>query len=91
MPKTEVVRARVDAHIKEEARIVLEQIGLTPSDAIRMFLTTVANRKELPFHPMDFFEPNAETIAAMEEAERGENLATFDTVESMMEHLNAPD
>ena len=55
-----------------------------------MFLTSVAKKKELPFHPMDFFEPNAETIAAMEETERGE-VHTSLTVEELMKDLRAPD
>jgi DNA-damage-inducible protein J len=91
MSKTDVVRARIDAQVKEEASRVLGEMGLTPSDGIRMFLTSVAKKKELPFHPMDFFEPNAETIAAMEELERGENITTCETVEELMEQLNAPD
>ena len=90
MSKTEVVRARIDAQVKEEASRVLGEMGLTPSDGIRMFLTSVAKKKELPFHPMDFFEPNAETIAAMEEAERGK-VHTSLTVEELMEDLRAPD
>ncbi|SFU50949.1 type II toxin-antitoxin system RelB/DinJ family antitoxin [Nitrosospira multiformis] len=56
-----------------------------------MFLTSVAKKKEPPFHPFDFFEPNAETIKAMEELERGENITPFETVEDLMKHLNAPD
>lgn len=91
MAKTEIVRARIDAQLKEEASRVLEEMGLTPSDGIRMFLTSVARKKELPFHPFDFFEPNAETIGAMEELERREDVATFETIEDLMEHLNAPD
>lgn len=59
---------------------MLGETGLTVSDGIRLFLRSVATKKKLPFHPMDFFEPDAETIAAMEEAERGENLTTCETV-----------
>ena len=91
MAKTEIVRARIDAQVKEEASRILEQMGLTPSDGIRMFLTSVAKKKELPFHPFDFFEPNAETVSAMEELDRGEDIASFETVEDLMKHLNAPD
>jgi DNA-damage-inducible protein J len=36
-----------------------------------MFLTSVAKKKELPFHPMDFFEPNTETIAAWKRRNAG--------------------
>lgn len=33
MPSSEVIRARIDALIKQEAEVILEAIGLTVSDA----------------------------------------------------------
>jgi len=68
MSANAVVRARVDEHIKEEATVVLAAMGLTVSDAFRLMLTRVAREKSLPF---DLLVPNAETIAAMKEARRG--------------------
>lgn len=73
MPANAVVRARIDEHIKEEATIVLAAMGLTVSDAFRLMLTRVVREKSLPFDPL---VPNAETIAAMKEARRG-NLKTL--------------
>jgi DNA-damage-inducible protein J len=49
MASTDIVRARIDRHIKEEATNVLAQMGLSVSDAIRMLLTRVAADKALPF------------------------------------------
>ena len=49
MASTDVVRARIDGHIKEEATNVLAQMGLSVSDAIRMLLTRVAADKALTF------------------------------------------
>ena len=49
MASTDVVRARIDGHIKEEATNVLAQMGLSVSDAIRMLLTRIAADKALPF------------------------------------------
>jgi len=49
MASTDVVRARIDGHIKEEASNVLAQMGLSVSDAIRMLLTRIAADKALPF------------------------------------------
>ena len=72
MSANAVVRARIDEHIKEEATIVLAAMGLTVSDAFRLMLTRIAREKSLPFDPL---VPNAETIAAMKEARRG-NLKT---------------
>jgi DNA-damage-inducible protein J len=46
---TDVVRARIDGHIKEEATNVLAGMGLSVSDAIRILLTRIAADKALPF------------------------------------------
>ncbi len=82
-----VVRARIDARIKEEASVVLAAMGLTVSDAFRILLTRVAREKALPFEPL---VPNEETIAAMREARAG-NLESFDSVEALMASLHAED
>ena len=65
MPANSVVRARIDEDIKREASLVLEAMGLTVSDALRMMLVRVATEKALPFQPL---VPNTKTIAAMREA-----------------------
>jgi DNA-damage-inducible protein J len=49
MANSDIVRARIDGHIKEEATNVLAEMGLSVSDAIRMLLTRVAMDKALPF------------------------------------------
>lgn len=87
MPANSVVRARIDARIKEEASVVLAAMGLTVSDAFRIMLTRVAQEKVLPFEPL---VPNAVTIKAMKEARRGK-LKSFKSVEDLMADLNADD
>lgn len=87
MTANSVVRARIDAHIKEEATAVLAAMGLTVSDALRIMLTRVAREKALPFEPL---VPNAETIRAMKEARRG-NLPSFANVEELIADVNAED
>jgi DNA-damage-inducible protein J len=87
MAANSVVRARIDARIKEEATAVLAAMGLTVSDALRIMLTRVAREKALPFEPL---VPNAETIQAMKEARRG-NLPSFANVEELMADANAED
>jgi addiction module RelB/DinJ family antitoxin len=46
-----VVRARVDQRVKQEAEAVLEAIGVTVSDAVRLMILRVAQDKALPFKP----------------------------------------
>lgn len=49
MASNDVVRARIDGQIKEAATVVLAEMGLSISDAIRMLLTRIAADKALPF------------------------------------------
>ncbi len=65
MAATAFVRARIDEKIRDEAAIVLAEMGLTVSDVVRMTLTRVAKDKALP---LDLRIPNAESQAAMRES-----------------------
>jgi DNA-damage-inducible protein J len=87
MAANALVQARIDGRVKEEAAAVLATIGLTVSDAVRLLLVRVAHDKALPFEPLI---PNAETIAAMQEARAGKG-ATFISVDALMADLNADD
>ena len=87
MPHGQLVQARVDGEIKEEAAAVLAAMGLTISDAVRLLLTRVAREKALPFAPL---VPNAATIAAMKAARAG-NLPQFEDVQSLLDDLHADD
>lgn len=48
MTANAIVQARIDAEIKEQAGAVLENMGLTISDAVRILLTRVAKEGVLP-------------------------------------------
>lgn len=66
-----VIRSRIDPAVKGEASRLFHEMGLTMSDAIRLFLYQVVAEKALPFSVK---APNAVTVAAMEAADRGEGL-----------------
>ena len=87
MPANALVQTRINSTIKAEAATVLATMGLTVSDAVRILLTRVAHDKMLPFEP---FRPNAETIAAMEEARTG-NLKSFPNFKALLADLNEDD
>ena len=69
MTENSVVRARIDEATKVEAAAVLATMGLSLSDAFRLLLKRVAAERALPFEPL---VPNAETVAAMKAARRGD-------------------
>ncbi len=71
MPTADVVRARIDKKVIAEASVVLEAMGLSMADAIRLLLVRVAQDKALPF---EFRVPNRETAATLAATDRGEDL-----------------
>lgn len=56
--KTQEVRLRVEPELKEQATEILEELGLTVSAAIRLFLKKVVETNSIPF---DIYKPNKET------------------------------
>lgn len=66
MATTGMIHVRVDDKIKAQATETLAAMGLSVSDAVRVFLTRVSVEKQLPF---TLKVPNPETHAAMIEAE----------------------
>ncbi len=87
MTENSVVRARIDESTKTEAAAVLATMGLSLSDAFRLLLKRVAAEKALPFEPL---VPNAETVAAMKAARRGE-LTRAGSPDTLLASLNADD
>ncbi|GAA5103361.1 type II toxin-antitoxin system RelB/DinJ family antitoxin [Bartonella jaculi] len=62
------IQARIPDEIQEIASAVIKSTGLTVSDAVRMFMTRIARDRALP---LDLFQPNPETLQAIEDAEIG--------------------
>jgi len=87
MAADEIVRARIEAQVKNDATQVLQDMGLTVSDAIRLMLMRVAAEKALPF---DVKVPNAQTREAVAELEDGRGKR-FDSPATLLQDLNAPD
>jgi DNA-damage-inducible protein J len=70
MATNAVVRSRIDAEVKDKAAVVLRNMGLTVSDAIRIVLTRVANENELPFD----LKPNKLTRQTMRKTAKGREV-----------------
>ena len=65
MANTSMLHIRVDDEIKTQASEALAAMGLSMSDAVRIFLKRVVNDQAFP---LELKVPNAETRVAMEEA-----------------------
>jgi addiction module RelB/DinJ family antitoxin len=68
---TEQVRYRVDSKLLKQANEVLREIGMTPSQAVAIFLAQVVKIGGLPFRPSKFpvLEEYGATLADAEVAE----------------------
>lgn len=62
-PATEYVKARIDRTTKVQAERVLNKLGISASDAIRMFYRQVALHNGMPF---SLHIPNATTRASLQ-------------------------
>jgi len=83
--KIATVRARIDPNLKEDAEKVLEKVGLSTSDAIRLFLEQVRLHRGIPF-PIAI--PTKETISALEQVRSDKNLQTYDNVDEMFDAMD---
>ena len=86
--QTSMLHVRVDNDTKEQATLALNAMGLTMSDAVRLFLHRVVEDQALP---IDMKVPNAETRAAMAEADEimAQGNARFAASDALMADLEA--
>jgi DNA-damage-inducible protein J len=81
MNKTATVHARIDSKTKTASERVLEKIGMTPTDAVRLLYRQIALRKEFP---LELRVPNKVTAQTLRKSDRGEDIESFDSVEDMV-------
>ena len=70
MATNAVVRSRISAEVKEKAAAVLEEMGLTVSDVMRIVLTRVARENALPFD----LKPNKLTRETLRKTAQGKEI-----------------
>jgi len=86
MANTTMVHVRIDENIKTQAAETLASMGLTVSDAVRVFLTRVVVDKELAFAVK---APNARSRAAMAQTNEiiKSRRARFDNADALIDDL----
>lgn len=89
MGKKENLTIRVEPELKSQAAELFNSLGLDLSTATGIFFRQAIRCQGLPFE-VKRDEPNEITYAAIEAAEKGEDIyGPFDSVEELMEALNA--
>lgn len=84
--QTSMLHVRIDDETKLQAQQALKAMGLSVSDAVRIFLTRVVAEQAIPF---DIRVPNTVTVSAMNEADDliQAKKARFETVEGLFNDL----
>ena len=88
MAKTDTLHIRIEPTIKEKAEVTLNELGLSITEAVNVFLRQVILNDGIPF---EIKKPvyNKETIQALEDVKNGKNVSkAFDNVEEMFEELD---
>lgn len=80
--KTEMLSTRIDHDTKLAFTNVCEEVGLSTSQALKLFAKAVINYGGIPFE-LKAKTPNALTAAAIEELESGKG-GTADSVEELL-------
>lgn len=83
MAENAVVRSRINYEVKQQASAVLETMGLSVSDVMRIVLTHVAREGSLPFE----LTPNKLTRETLLKSARGEAVHTAKDARDLFEQL----
>ncbi len=87
MAKTETLHMRIDADLKSNAEYLLNQLGMSTTEAVSIFLRQVILNRGLPFD-VKLPKYNEETEEAMKEArEISKNGKGFKDIDSLFEEL----
>ena len=83
--KTANICACVDPELKKEVESIFAGLGLSPEEAINMFYDQVSRFHGLPFAVK---LPNKEMREAMRQAETGEGLVEYESLDDMEAEWN---
>jgi len=78
--KTAAIHSRISPDIKKRAEAILSQLGLSPTEAIRMFYTQITLRNGLPF---EVEIPTSTTLTAIEDSRTGNKLQKYSSADEL--------
>lgn len=80
MIKTATVHARMDQQTKELSERVLKQIGMSPTDAVRLLYRQIALRGEFP---LELRVPNALTAKTLSDSDKDIDVESFESIDDL--------
>lgn len=91
MARTDNINIRVEPKLKKEVEKTLNDLGMNITDAVTVFFKQIIMTESIPFM-IKKPKLNAETIKAIEDAEKGINLSKgYTDLDEMWEDLEKED
>lgn len=82
-----IINTRVDPAIKSQADTLFANLGITTSAAINIFLRKAIREQGIPF-AVSMDVPNADTIKAMSDADKGIGLSKpYESAKAMLSDI----
>lgn len=75
------LQTRINEDLKQQADSLFKGMGLTTTDAVRLFLTQSVNQGALPFRPVGK-SPNTQTLEALNE-QGGSSYSSVDELSTL--------
>ena len=82
--KDDRIQARIEPKLKQSAEAIFSRLGLTATQAIRMFYAQVEMQGGIPF---DVVIPNQETQEAMDEGEDSTKLKKYASFKNLRDEV----
>ena len=82
--KTAVVRTRVEPKLKKDANKILNKLGLSESEGVRLLLKSLVLHNGLPY---ELKIPNLESRKAIEEVDKGIYSKGYTDIDKMFADL----
>ena len=85
------LNVRIDAELKKQSEQIFNELGLTMSTALTVFLRQAVRSNGIPFE-MRLNTPNNETLAAIADVDLNRGMSKpFNSVKELMEDLDVED
>lgn len=84
MPKSEIIKTRIEPDLKKEVERIFAALGLSTTEAISLFYYQVKLWKGLPFA---IRIPNKKTLKTFKDTDEGKNLVRCKDADDMFRKL----
>ena len=85
MSKSATIHARIDAETKQVSEDILRQIGMSPTEAVRLLYRQIAMRGEFP---LELRVPNALTSKTLDQSDQGIDIEHFNSIDDLRASWN---